>query len=267
LGLSIEQSNITVRKDKDMYQLSIQKLLNERPKWVTQGSLGASDSHFLFKTAAHARAPVAVEIGTASGFSTTVLSHALNVASQTGLIGADFRVISYDVSPKCLFNRSRDVGDAAREQLPADLLSHVAFRNPATAADFGKFHLPNEIGLLFIDGNHKHPWATLDLLAALPYLAPGGTVVLHDINLPQINPKFPDWGAQYLFDGLDVEKDVPHDSKIPNIGSFVVPEDKGALEAQLRRILYAHKWQVPVGDHYLRRLGLSVESPWATGGK
>jgi hypothetical protein len=100
------------------------------------------------------------------------------------------------------------------------------------------------------------------LLAALPYLAPRATVVLHDINLPQIHPQFDEWGAQYLFDGLDVQKDVPDGLTLPNIGSFVVPEDKKVLEAQLRKILSAHKWQVAVNGHYLRRLGLSFESAW-----
>jgi hypothetical protein len=57
-------------------------------------------------------------------------------------------------------------------------------------------------------------------------LRPGATVVLHDINLPLVEPEFQDWGAKYLFDGLDTTKDVPDDGELANIGRFAIPEDK-----------------------------------------
>ena len=49
------------------------------PKWVG-GSLSHSDTRFLFCSALQAGPRVAVEIGTACGFSTAVLCHALNFA-------------------------------------------------------------------------------------------------------------------------------------------------------------------------------------------
>ena len=37
--------------------------------------------------------------------------------------------------------------------------------------------------LAFIDGDHRHPWALLDLLALLPVLAPSSHVLMHDLHL------------------------------------------------------------------------------------
>jgi hypothetical protein len=155
----------------------------------------------------------------------------------------------------------RAVGDATREQASQQLLSHVVFRHPTSAADLKDNHGPNEIGLLFIDADHGHPWPTLDLYAALPFLAPRATVIVHDINLPLLHPQSQDWGAKYLFDGLTVPKAVPagSDHSTPNIGSFAIPEGKEIIRDQLRDILQAHEWQVPVSDQYLRRVGRDVE--------
>ncbi len=232
------------------------KIIAKRPAWVAQGAIGKAHTRYLFEAAVSSRSQIAVEIGTASGCSAVILCHALHEASKAGYVGPDFQVGSFDISSQCLFDKSKNVGDAAREQLPSELLAHVHFHNPATAADMGKHFGVNEVGFLFIDGNHRHPWATLDLLAALPYLAPAARVVLHDIQLPQIHPKFDEWGAKYLFDDLDIPKEMPSGAALPNIGSFTIPEDKLPFEAQLRKILDARPWQASVNPHYLRRLGL-----------
>lgn len=219
-------------------------LFNKMPPWITAGSLGNDDTRYLMTAAYCARADVAVEIGTASGFSTLALCHALDRAHAAGLIGDDFRVISYDILTAFYGDPSKRVGDAVREQLPASLLKHVIFRNPATADDLGSFHPRNGIRFLFLDADHRHPAPTLDLLKALPYLAPGATVVLHDINLPVLHPSCQDWGVKHLFDGLTLPKVAASEDYVSNIGSFIVPEDKPELENQLRRILDAYEWQM-----------------------
>jgi hypothetical protein len=94
-------------------------LIADQPEWV-KDCFSYFDTRFLFNTTLKAGANLAVEIGTASGFSTSVLCHALNFASKGGLIGSDFHVVSYDASPYCYFDASKRVGDATREQLPPD---------------------------------------------------------------------------------------------------------------------------------------------------
>ena len=85
----------------------------------------------------------------------------------------------------------------------------------------------------------------------------GATVVLHDINLPLLQPNFPDWGAKHLFDGLALEKAASDDKPLPNIGSLVMPEEPALLREPLQRIARAHQWQAKVPQAYLDRLGLT----------
>jgi predicted O-methyltransferase YrrM len=233
-------------------------LVANRPEWV-KGSLSHSDTRFLFDTALKAGASLAVEIGTASGFSTSVLCHALNFASQAGMINSDFHVFSYDISSRFYSDRNKRVGDGTREQLSPELLKHITFRHPALASSLEQHHGNDDIEFLLIDASHKHPWPTLDLLATLALLKPGAVVVLHDINLPIMNSRFQAWGAKYLFDGLGLEKHVPQDDEVPNISSIRIPEDKGSLRTQLLEILFTHKWQADVDADYLAQLGITRE--------
>jgi len=194
----------------------------QRPGWL-QGYISYLDARFLFKATLEARADVIVEIGTASGFSTGLLCHAQDIASKAGLIGSDYKVVSYDIDPMFYADRTIRTGDGAREQLAKGLLEHIVFRNPAVAADARQDFQGKQVEFLFIDGSHQHPWPTLDLLAMLDCLAPGAIVVLHDINLPLVVPNNPDWGAKYLFDELDLEESRP---------GVVPPEQRVADDAR-----------------------------------
>ncbi|HXH88703.1 MAG TPA: class I SAM-dependent methyltransferase [Gaiellaceae bacterium] len=241
-GASVDWPSI-IGEEPDAFVAS---LCHARPDWIS-GSLSHDDAKFLFKEASNAGVAPAVEIGTASGFSTLVLTHALHHAHRAGLVGSNWRVASYDIDDRLYFDRSKRVGDAAREQLPAELLERIDFRSPTTAADLRRVYGRDSIGFMFIDANHQHPWPTLDLLAALHLLRTGATVVLHDINLPIIHPQFAAWGVKYLFDDLKVEKTTSADHP-PNTGSIRIPADKSAFRRQLLAIVERHEWEVAVDD-------------------
>lgn len=232
------------------------RFFNRRPNWIT-GSLSESDTRFLFRMTLEYALDEIIELGTGSGFSTAILCQALNWLNKAGLIRRDFRVLSYDASPYFYADKSRRVGDAAREQLPLDLLDHISFRHRYRALDVARRHGANSVGMMFIDANHNHPWPTLDLLAVLHCLKPDGILVFHDINLPLVNPAFSAWGVKYLFDGLRVEKRFPKDVDLPNIGSIRVPQDKRELRGQLADILFRNEWQGYVPNRYLRKLGVN----------
>jgi len=233
------------------------RLQDLRPKWVA-GSLSHSDSIFLFEAARASRARRAMEIGTGSGFSTTVLGHALDTVAGAGGSEPDFQIATCDAQAAFYRDPSRRNGDAAREMLPPRLLSRVRFVAPGNALDLREQAAENSVGFLFIDANHRHPWPTLDLLALLPALAPGAVVVLHDINLPLLHPECTDWGAKYLFDDLAGEKAVPDDCPIPGIGSIRIPADKTEFHRQLWDVLMSHRWASDVPPAYLGRLGLKA---------
>ena len=234
-------------------------LYHRQPKWVT-GSISYYDTRFVFKTALEAGRSVAVEIGTAAGFSTGVLCCALDFARQLGLVSPDFQVVSYDISPTFYADPTKLVGDGAREQLSPELLAHVVFKNPATALDVRKDFAGQGIELLFIDANHQHPWPTLDLLATLDVLRPGATVLFHDINLPVLYPEFADWGVHHLVNDPCMEMQLPQDTDnpdLPNICSIRIPAEKEPLREQLMKILSAHKWCAEIEDAYLAKLGVA----------
>jgi predicted O-methyltransferase YrrM len=226
------------------------------PDWVFGSSISQSDARFLFRAALQSQPPLAVEIGTASGFSTGLLCFALECGSGAGLVDPDYKVVSYDISPTFYLRPEKKVGDAAREQLPPELLRHIVVCAPADAADIRRRYADNEVSFMFIDANHQHPWPALDLIAALDCLAPGAVVVMHDINLPLVHPEFAHWGAKHVFDNLDVIKTVSEETPFPNIGCITIPEDKQRLQQQVINIIHSHEWESRVPEEYLARLGL-----------
>ena len=232
-----------------------------RAKWVT-GTVSLNDARFLFHAATQARVSHVVELGTGSGFTAGLLCYALHLNHRSGNIGPDFDIVTYDASLTWYDDSKRRVGDAAREQLSPALLRRITFRNPATALDIARDYAADSIEFLFIDANHRHPWPALDLIALLDALRPGATVVLHDINLPLVKPEFQDWGAKYLFDGLETTKDVPYGRRVPNIGRFMIPEDKARLKAQILDVLVRHKWdedpRVTCRPDYLEEIGITI---------
>src|SRR5438093_9842748 len=89
-------------------------LWHARPEWVKEGSLGFYDTRYLLQSVLKYPSKIAVEIGTATGFSTAVLCHALNFAHRAGLIPSDYRVVTYDISRRYYADLSKEVGAAAR---------------------------------------------------------------------------------------------------------------------------------------------------------
>lgn len=241
----------------------VDQYCDQRPAWVA-GDIGRPDARFLLLEAFRTQSRHLVEIGTASGMSTGLLCRGLDIARQAGLVGNDYRVVSYDLVERFYGATDHRVGDAAREILDDETLSHIMFRNPATALDAAREHAPDSVHFLFIDASHSHPWPALDLLAALPILAAGATVVLHDVNLPVVLPQFPDWGAYHLFHGLSLEKRLAAEGyrpgSPPNVGSVVIPADKAGLRAEILAIIAAHRWETDVPDAVLEVLG--VQRAW-----
>lgn len=231
----------------------------KRPQWATQGSLSFEGAKFLFRSVLHARVSTVIEIGTATGLSASLQCYALDLASRAGSIDSNFRVLSYDISSFWHRDQSKRVGAAAQEFLPPALLPHLEFRNPVKAAEVKRDFGRDQIGFLFIDGNHQHPWPTLDLLAVLDCLREGAMVVFDDINLPLLLPEYQDWGAKYLFDSLNLEKELVNEA-IPCMGSIRVPSDKESLRATLLEVLFRYPWQASIDEQYLSQLGVETNA-------
>jgi predicted O-methyltransferase YrrM len=222
-----------------------------RPDWAT-GHISRHDARFLFQRVLESAPEVVVEIGTATGVSTAILCHGAKMAAAAGEGPLKFEVHSYDISTRFYANREKRVGDAAREMLDSELLEHISFHAPATASTVREQHDPDSIGFAFIDAAHKHPWPVLDLLAMLTCLRPGADVLLHDIHLPQLVEENKVFGAQWLYEGLDVEKESDGDAPLPNIGGIKIPDDKTQLRDQLLALMDAHEWEVEPSPEQIR---------------
>ena len=81
--------------------------------------------------------------------------------------------------------------------------------------------------LTFIDANHYHPWPLLDLVHLCVVAKPESWMILHDIDLPNVAPRFAAWGAKWLFDAWPFESVVGGQQH--NIGAVRLPADLNAL--------------------------------------
>jgi len=227
------------------------RVYSTRPEWVS-GHISHHDARFLFRRLLETGPDVVIEVGTASGVSTAILCHAAHMASAARDGSSDFKVHSYDISTHFYADMEKRVGDAAREMLDDDLLERIRFHAPATASTVREQHRPDTIEFAFIDASHKHPWPVLDLLAMLACLRPGGDVLLHDINLPRMVEGNEVFGAQLLYEGLDVEKEADGEAPIPNIGRIRIPDDKAGLREELLALIDAHDWETEPHPEQIR---------------
>ncbi len=201
------------------------------PQWAN-GFVNALDSLFLWDLIEAARPRRVVEIGTASGVSTAVIAAALDhFCTEYDSTDELAQIHSFDISTHCYFDAAHSVGAAAAEVVP-DLMDRVAIHPGATAVDACRLHYIGEIDLVFIDGDHRHPAPTLDLLAMIHALKPNAWVVLHDIELTAVGESIgrTDWnvitGAERLFARWPFEKVQPMNPNpaLNNIGAIRIPQ-------------------------------------------
>jgi len=145
---------------------------------LTEGVVGfcvKSEMPLLAYAARIAPQGAIVELGALQGYTTIVLA---SIAKQRGL-----RVFSIDD-----FFEGADPPASDCPWLPP-VSAEIVERNVApVGADVtvvsGKSHVVpdgvDEVGLLFIDSDHRGPWLTRELDAWLPLMTPGGVIVLHD---------------------------------------------------------------------------------------
>lgn len=186
------------------------------PEWA-KGHIAHDDAMFLYEMIKAVSPKTMLELGVASGTSSAAILYTLDQLSDP----QGRRLISADVRPTCYFDPSRATGEAVSTMYPAAVAqwqlwtSHTAHRLLAELE-------PASVDLLFIDANHSHPWPTLDLLHLAPVMKPGAWVVLHDVELPHLHPKYQAWGPNYLFEAWPFNK-VHEQGGTANIGAVQLP--------------------------------------------
>ncbi len=194
------------------------------------GAIGVSD--FLFITAfAGILAPIRViEIGTSTGFSAVILAAALRRRhGNDGLAKVD----TIDLRQKCLIDENQLTGFEIPTLVP-DLAQMIRLHVPHDSSLVAELAQPNELPMIFVDADHRHPRVLLDVLRVAPYVSNGGWIVLHDIRLGTIGeemraagkpiPSRMPYGAQWLFDRWPFRK-----IEGGNVGAIQLPNDRKAL--------------------------------------
>ena len=225
------ESNLQSINEKEFKEFS-----SKRPGG-SRGAITNIDSLFIHRKIIESKPKLLVEIGIAAGISSATMLYSMEKLSNNSTLYA------FDISKTCFFDNTKEVGFAVNQMIDKDFVERSYVKNvPSSVFEFHEHFDLNSIDFLFIDANHRHPWPSVDLFVALPYLKDGCTVCLHDINLPIKNSKFPNYGVKHLFDKLeDVTKDVS-DEEIPNCGSVII-EDKENLKNQIKAIVKYYDWE------------------------
>ncbi len=152
------------------------------PGWTTDAEL-----EWLYKTARTIRPDTCiVEIGTYLGRSTTALAYGAGAGGMA-------RVFTVDVFDKEKV-KNGPVGDRALAHENLDKLGVTIIDDDSVHA--GRAWTGQEIGFLYVDGDHSYHGCRDDLLAWLPHVTPFGLVAGHDYDNPQ-------WlGVAHAFDDL-----------------------------------------------------------------
>ncbi len=194
-------------------------------EWVNRhwnkalGAIDGKDIAFIAALIEQAKPERIVEIGCASGFSTRVMAALLQ---QTGTA----RIDSFDIDDRFYADRTKAVGYLLDSNVDGPTHDNVAVKvwPKSTALDVSA-NLEAGIDFCFIDAAHKHPWPTIDTLAVLPMMKPGGIIVHHDLQMFR-GSRFYATGPKVLCDQLGRD----------GIRSWQVDPVDGAKELNARQI-------------------------------
>lgn len=223
------------------------------PEWAS-GFVIHRDALMLWDLVEASQPHTVLEIGTASGVSTAIIAAALHELVPESRTSDSPRVHAFDIAQRCYFDTTKLVGEAIHDIVPT--LQHmISINRGSTAVDAARAVPVETVDLAFIDGDHRHPAPTLDLLCILYALKPGAWVCLHDIVLPELTMANPnaDWdpasGAQKLFEAWPFEKVSPDhaDPMHNNIGAIRMPQQPADAVPVLIELLEG-SWEMAAPD-------------------
>lgn len=169
------------------------------------GNISAQEAMFIRSHIEEYKPSIFIEIGVASGISTGLT--ALAMAENGGE-----RVIGIDINPNFLGEPTgRKAASIHRKATPS---IELHLRN--TALDASQIMGARRAQMAFIDGNHQHPWPTLDMIALLPFMDPNAVLIFHDLALFKRQAKVVSIGPKFLYD------------QFPDSRRRVSPRDAGA---------------------------------------
>jgi predicted O-methyltransferase YrrM len=155
----------------------------------TPGWLTPSEAGLLYRLSGNVGNGRVVELGAYQGRSTIVLAAARASRDLSPILTVDTFHGSPENQPGARHHDPSLLDAEGRvDTLPAflsnidrhDLTPGIEIWRMTTAEGAAQFK--GQIGLLFVDADHSYAGVDADLRAWLPYVLPGGVVVLHDVG-------------------------------------------------------------------------------------
>jgi len=236
-----------------------EELYKKRPSWAV-ASISLLDAAHVVGLVKAIKPKKLIEIGVASGWGSVILMDTLR---DMGV--HDFEYVGIDISSRFFHDPAFATGQAVDELLP-DLTSNYQLIVDKSAGQV-IHEIGDSIDFGFIDAHHMHPWALLDFLSILPYMAQDSWVALHDLNLSRkAKHKHKNRGPKYLFEGWTGDK--VHSIEIPTMVGAIKIEDSTELYLDsLLDILYT-PWEMSIHRQYLdpviRIIDQFYGNTWAT---
>jgi predicted O-methyltransferase YrrM len=211
------------------------------------GGISSRDYFFLTALVSIIAPRRVVEIGTLTGFSAAIIAAAIHRQHPTPVIPSEVEgprgrsrdpaspitIETIDALTYCLIDETKEVGFEIPNLIP-DLASTVRIHTGHESDYVRELAARDELGLAFIDADHRHPWPLLDVLRLAPYLRGGGWIVLHDIQLGTYGKEMQKagkpfesttpFGAEWLFERWPFRK-----IRSLHIGAIEIPTPKSAL--------------------------------------
>ena len=193
------------------------------------GSVNQGDVMFLCQMLELVQPQKCLEVGVASGMSTTFLLKGLE------RISADCELISVDIGEQFYADDSKAVGFVIQDAVPNPQCK-FQLHTKHWSADAEKFSTDGKFDFVFIDAHHSHPWATLDTMMVLPFVNSGAWIAHHDIALAKIPEYANETGPVNVYEAFGEPKRIS-EFENQNIGAFQVSGNHQDYEDVLRHSL------------------------------
>jgi predicted O-methyltransferase YrrM len=229
----------------------IEPLFQKQPSW-TVASISDFDAAFFSGLVLAIKPSKIIEVGVASGWGSVVMLNALHSAGLS-----DYAYFGVDIADRFFYDSQYATGEAVSEMLPS-LESQYRLMTGASIGEVAST-IGGEVDFAFIDAHHMHPWATLDLLALLPHLAPESWIALHDLSLcRKPDQHHQNRGPKYLYEGWDGEK--IHSVQVPTMAGAI--KLSSSLESHLPLLidLLYTPWELTVDQKFVTPIVQSIST-------
>jgi hypothetical protein len=220
---------------------------------LQEGAISCAQGAFLLEELSDCKATVAVEIGVCSGYSSLFICDYLAVRKG--------KLFSFDLLDYYYGDPSKPVGYLVQERsreyigvfncFSRKFAAHARFEIEKVFGEGGRV-----VDVAFIDGSHRHPWATIDALLLAPLMRSGGKLILHDISLPVLTGKNEDYGPGNLFSQPFPQRAVEH-GDWPNIGRITVADLNLVSSLALKSLRLP--WEISLPDEMRNLVSRELE--------